>query len=315
MSKVICGEVCSPSKVKEDLSDKIIKERQLIKAIRQIILEEQKSNILDNKSIEKSEQITEQAALNYYITKILGLSPLEFSQQLSYYFIRQTRIEKPFNRIIENATSKEKARCLFDNNRIFLYKVFPEFYNEYYGDPKPYEVFNCKDKTKASLIQYARTEDLNKQTKDTERAQLQNGKFSTAKSNQTKKQELYGAEIDRLIFWSMREIMEKACNESTEDVLLKLGTLNKTYSTKLGKVGCFSVIKARKIYDSALDFYFLNMPPQEQEQYFDFYIKLRRKCKIPESPEFTVRVYLYQKQRELIKDKEAEKYADFEMTM
>jgi len=155
---------------------------------------------------------------------------------------------------------------------------WPDYYKEHYSYPTAMEVFDCKGETKGNLIRAGRPKEYAEDAMEECRI-LNNGKFSTAKKDRKRAQN-WGAEVDKVLYWSMNTILPTVFEMTTKELFTMLANPK---ATGLKNFGCVKVIEARMCYQSPLDFYFLNSPVDYQRQHFEKYIAARKEAGLKNS--------------------------------
>lgn len=215
------------------------------------------------------------------IVEVCGWTSVdEYCANFSTFINKEMHVENLSRMITDMASPEDKQECAFIRKRLLFKMVYPEFYKDNFKEILPEEIFFVSGEDKASLARAAKPV-VNK-----------------IEGNEVVNSD--GAIVDRIIMNTIQEtfkivgitdpvqIMEILTNKKQlKEISKKIQDEPKSSnsSAKNSKVpGCLSIINERKCYPSYLDFYFLNLPKEEQLFAVDDYIAIRNKANLPRIP-------------------------------
>lgn len=211
------------------------------------------------------------AAVRYIVEEIMGLTPAEYDAIYSTALNRKCMLQNPVRRIISFAPRQAWKDALFDNKAVLFRMCWPEYYAEQFPQPNPMRVFHCTGNVRGNLIRAARIKEPEQAAHECRI--LSNGKFSSVKTgNDPSVSGGHGRDVDRIIYQAMRQILP-LFEMTTPELFLSLA---KPKQSGWSKYGFVKVIEARGCYQTPLDFYMFNSPPQWQMARMDDYMKARR---------------------------------------
>lgn len=203
------------------------------------------------------------------IVEICGLDVQKYDILYSTKANKKMYLENLSRKITDFADDECKEECAFQRKRMLLKMVYPEYYNANYEKIRPYELFYVNGENKAALARAA------KPLPD-------NGDNSKTSD---------GAIVDRLIFNAIKETFAKVnitdhikIMEIVSDDKKIRAIANPSPAQKNIVPGCFSIINERQCYKSYLDFYFLNLPKEDQLFFVDDYMQIRERAGIEPVP-------------------------------
>ncbi len=209
-------------------------------------------------------------ALRYIIHNIMEFDEESFLNWCSSENLKSINLYVFTSELVRDADIKLKTRCMFNTDLVLYALLRPDDIDRLLVEKASgRDIFYCKDKLKESLCR-AGSYDANKALN------IQNDKKTHIfKSG-------YGLEVDNILI----QAMEKVFSEDGNDTIpKKLGFLANIYKDGMDfekeRVGIVDVIEKRG-YSSLLDFYFLNLEPDLQDEYFEDYLHIRADAGIPE---------------------------------
>lgn len=196
--------------------------------------------------------------LQYMFQEIYNLSPEQVDalwptkKDAERMFLEETVTKSLVNKICEEAPKDVIKNCLFNNKKIILKMIFPEYYDQTYSHYDILEdVINAKQDTLFDLRMA--------------------GKYKgTVKSNKNNNK---GKLVDEIILEGIEanfNIREKIYNYPDKLLFLSQAKVN-----HFKDLGFMKIIQGRGFYSSALDFYYMNSPKELQKRYFEYYKTLR----------------------------------------
>lgn len=239
-----------------------INPRKIMTISRELITKKRVNNTLDTnkmRSWNKDDLNVAIVTLKFMFEEIYGLSPEQVdalwkdNKEDERKFLDTTVTKSLVLKIISESPKEVLKDCLFNNKKIILKTLYPEYYNHTYCSK--YDVLVDVINASPTTIRDLRAA----------------GRFkATIKGN---KHNNNGTLVDEIIKEGIEvnfDIREKI--RSYPDKLLFLAQSKQNHFKDLGLM---RLIEARGCYASALDFYYLNSPEELQKEYFYDYIKLR----------------------------------------
>lgn len=249
---------------------------KIISAAKRIIFDDHQSEDLNFDSGQKNAKLQLMIdAVKYLVEEVMELTPDEYDAIYSTSLNQKTTLHHAIRKIANAASPTILREAMFDNKKILFRLCWPEYYTAHYTTPKAMDIFNCTGELKGGLVRASAIKDFEDEPEDEKRILL-NGKFSTAKKER-KRVYNHGEEVDKLIYWSMKQILP-LFEMKTKDLYLSLA---KPKDAGWSKYGFVKVIEARGCYPTPLDFYFLNSPMEYQVEHIDEYIEAREQAKVP----------------------------------
>lgn len=201
------------------------------------------------------------------IVEICGLDEQKYDILYSVSTNKKMYVENLSRKITALASDECKEECAFQRKRMLFKMVYPEYYKAHFEKIKPYDLFFVGGENKASLARAA------KPLADTD------------SENVNKSSD--GAIVDKLIMKAINEAFARANITDKVQIMQILSDekkiralANPTPGHKAMVPGCFSIINERKCYLSYLDFYFLNLPKEDQLFLVDDYMQIRESAGI-----------------------------------
>lgn len=220
------------------------------------------------------------------IVKICNLTTQEYDRSWSVKINKKMFLENISRKITDMASDEDKEECAFQRKRLLFKIVYPEYYKEHFSPIKPYDLFFVGGEDKASLVRAAKPL-IGKEDKE-------NGASISD-----------GAIVDRLMMKTINAAFETAKVTDKIEIMKILtdpkkikGIGNPTAGQKASIPGCFSVINERKCYESYIDFYFLNLPKEDQIFLVDDYMEIRQKAGIKPIPLLNKFYEIFQENRD-----------------
>ena len=214
------------------------------------------------------------------IVKICNLTVQEYDNYWSVEVNKKMFLENISRKITALASDADKEECAFQRKRLLFKIVYPEYYKEHFSEIKPYDLFHIGGENKASLVRAAKPL-VNKEEKENAEV-ISDGAIVDKlmmKTLNTAFKIAGGIYLDKNGELDKIEVMK-----ALTDIKKIKGLVNASSGQKATVPGCFSVISERKCYESYLDFYFLNLPKEEQIFLVDDYMEIRKKAKIEPNP-------------------------------
>lgn len=224
-------------------------------------------NIIMKKSTTTSALEEKILAMNYIVTRIMEITPIQFYAIWSTEFNKKYSLYSTIRQIIKDAPMDIKKECYFDNKMIFFKTVWPDIYEKYLtSSTKSIDIFYADDNKglKSGLIHAG----------------------STHSVISGKKEATYGKEVDTILMDAICDVLFDTCEfNNIKEIFQFLGESSKAYFDKKSKEapGICEIIESRG-YTSLYDFYFLQCTPEFQKKYAKDFLKYRKECKLPKEP-------------------------------
>lgn len=245
------------------------------------------------RSLFEDKNFSEGAALNTLvatlktIVEICGLTTEEYDRFWSVAMNKKMCLENLSRKITALANDADKEECAFQRKRLLFKMAYPEYYEKNFSKITPENLFFVEGKDRADLVRAAKPS-----------LEEDGPENSSAVSG--------GAIVDRLMMTAINAAFKKARITSRRQIMKILVDKNRiktlwrpASSQKSAIPGCFLVINARECYESILDFYFLNLPKEEQLAYVDDYMKIRRDAGMAPIPLLDALYRIFQDIREI----------------
>ena len=239
----------------------------------------------DKKGIE-NESLSVLVATFKEIVNICNLTVEEYNRSWSVAINKKMFLENISRKITALASDEDKEECAFQRKRLLFKIVYPDYYKENFNPIKPYDLIHVGGEDKASLVRAAKPL-INKEEKE-------NTEITSD-----------GAIVDRIIMKAINagfktsDVTDKIQimkNLTDEKAIRDLG--DSSAGQKSSLPGCFHIINERKCYDSYIDFYFLNLPKEEQLLYVDDFMKIREEAGIKPNPLMNKFYEIFQENRD-----------------
>lgn len=239
-----------------------INPRKIMTISRELITKKRVNNTLDTnkmRSWNKNDLNIAIITLKYMYEEIYNLSPEQVdalwkdNKEDERKFLDATVTKSLVLKIISESSKETLKDCLFNNKKIILKTLYPEYYNHTYNSK--YNILTDVINADATTIRDLRAA----------------GRFKAAIKGS--KHNNNGALVDEIIKEGIEanfDIREKIRNYP--DKLLFLAQSKQNHFKDLGLM---RLIESRGCYASALDFYYLNSSEDLQKEYFYDYLDLR----------------------------------------
>ena len=194
------------------------------------------------------------------IENVCGLSIAEYDSLYGVNTNKQIHAENISRKITGQASDETKEECAFDRKNILFKMVWPEYYKNNFTKVTYSEIYSAKCELKAGLMRAAKP--------------IDEDEVGVKKSD--------GQIVDRIIFNTIVSTFTGAGFDTYYKIMEAL--IDDKRLDSIGKrntPGILSVIKERKCYANALDFFFLNMPREDQMCLVDDFMDLRERGGYP----------------------------------
>ena len=222
-------------------------------------------NIIMKKSTTTSSLDEKVLAMNYIVTRIMDITPIQFYAIWSTDFNKKYSLYSTIRQIIKDAPIDIKKECFFDLKLIFFKTVWPDMYEKYLkSSTQSIDIFYATEGLKSGLIHAGSTHSIASGKKDL----------------------TYGKEVDDILMDAICDVLFDTCEfDNIKEIFQYLGESSKAYFDKKTKEapGICEIIEARG-YTSLYDFYFLKCPEEFQKKYAKDFLKYRKECKLPKEP-------------------------------
>lgn len=197
--------------------------------------------------------------LKYMYEEIYELSPEKvdalwrLDKGLESEFLVSTVTKNLVEKIVSESSDKILKECLFNDKKIILKMMYPEYYLLTYNNKYDVmtDIVNASGYTLRDLKDAGRSKTAIKGNKSNSKGRL----------------------VDSLILEGFEAYFNA---KGVYDYSDKLFTLSRAKAEKINKLGMIKVLENRGCYASALDFYYLNSPVNFQKEHFREYIRLRK---------------------------------------
>lgn len=220
------------------------------------------------------------------IVNICNLTVEEYNRCWSVATNKKMFLENISRKITALASNEDKEECAFQRKRLLFKIVYPDYYKENFSEIKPYDLIHVGGEEKASLVRAAKPL-ISKEEKG-------NAEITSD-----------GAIVDRLMMkaidagFKTADVTDKIriMKCLTDDKAIR-GIGDSSAGQKSSLPGCFHIINERKCYDSYIDFYFLNLPKEEQLLLVDDFMKIREEAGIKPNPLMNKFYEIFQENRD-----------------
>lgn len=189
------------------------------------------------------------AAINgfkYLVERIMKLDVEEYDALYSSAF-NSKHLATAIRTITDKVNRADAMECGFVKKNILFKTVWPDYYRAHYSRPSSIDIFHPKGELKAALIHQCQMTNKN------------------------------GGPIDQMAAHAIRDLLPAIGYNDRPSQLKFMANLKKH---NFHNVGIFKIINDNcKQYACMLDFYYLNLPRDEQIKYIDVYYKERQKIK------------------------------------
>jgi hypothetical protein len=267
---------------------------KVICSAKRIIFEENQSGDLKINGANKMRNyVTLQQAVRYIVEEVMELTPEEYDAIYNSTLNQKTCIDHAIRKIVQGAPTEIAMETLFDSKKIVFRMCWPEYYAAHYEPPTPWDVFNATGSTKSGLIRAGRIKEVVEDLNQGRGADVtQSGRFS-AKKTERRRNYNHGSEVDKVVYWAMREVLS-FFEMKTSELFLSLADPKASGWSKYGFV---QIIEARGCYPTPLDFYMLNSPQEFQMNHIEEYMQAREKAGLSHIKALDMMYEAYQKTR------------------
>ncbi len=237
------------------------------------------------------------------VEDVYGLTPAEYESLYSANFNKKTTLDGIVRKIAREAPVSMQKECLFTPHRIIFRACWPEYYKSRFTKPTMMEVIDCKGEVRSSLVHAAQVKEtiIEDENEELQGARmLKNGDFSTKKEPKKATITGNGGLVDEVVYEAMNQFFTEVIAVPTEQLFQILACPKEAH---IQSYGFIAVIKAREVYPSALDFYFLNSPVDFQADYAEMYFQTRRDANLPEVPALSLMEELYYESKSELEDR------------
>lgn len=200
---------------------------------------------------------------------VCHLSPEKLDALWSTDVLTSMQLWHVKDKIMATADKNTLKAALFDDKKVCLMEVWPEYYAATYGEGYDIlEVLDAKDSTLRNINTYGRSKSSIITGISGDDPDAKNKKRNYHSPN-------YGGYVDELIVEALEAFFElKGANTIPE----KLEIAADAKKVRLTKLGVKRILTARGCYPSFLDFYYLNgLTPAEQVENMRTYYVLRKR--------------------------------------
>lgn len=221
-------------------------------------------------------------AIRYIVVEIMDITPQTFYNIYDTNFLKKHKIYSAVTQLIDNAPDEIQAECCFNHKDILFRCLWKDFYDKNLaGSVTAHDILYAdnskKDMFKSNIVRAGQVKNIVKKDK-------------AAK---------HGALVDEILFNAIAEEMfinSHLCS-TYHDCFYVLGELSKKEEQNGG-----NDIAISRGYKSILDFFYLNLPCEMQEQYGLEYLEARKASGL--TPEPVIEIAILTRLKELDKLKE-----------
>ena len=195
-------------------------------------------------------------AMKAYVENVLQLTPDQYENSYSTRFNSKVGLANAIRRVVDECPEAEKKKVMYFNKDIIMSQVFPEYYAKRERKLAGIDVFFASAEFKSNLT-------------------------SAIKSDE----HLTG--VTEILFNAMQEVVTIAlgADASTEEIMrfivapeFKKLKRPKDWDLDGKKPVVFDLIESTNYYANILDFYFLNLPFEEQVYNVDAFMEIRKEA-------------------------------------
>ena len=246
-----------------------------MEAVKNMLFDNQQSTTLqtDGKNKKNIEQIKE--AVKYIVEEVMLLTPREYDAIYSNSLNQKAHIDYAVRKIVETADMATNRKTLFVSKQTLFALVWPEYYNTHYKSPKPWKIFNATGEVKSGFIRAGKPRTEKDSEEGVGRKEKRNGEYADPKKKKAVMN--HGVEVDRMVYWAMKEMFSLVEDLTDKQLFLALADPK---GSGWGNYGFVKIIEARQCYASPLDFYMLNSPTEYQLEHIEDYFEAREEANL-----------------------------------
>lgn len=204
------------------------------------------------------------AALRYLVENVMEISPQTFYNKYDTVFLKQYKLYSAVMYLIDNAPDEIQKECCFNHKDILFRSLWPDFYEKNLaGNITAHDILyannDTKDMFKSNIIRAGQVKNISKKDKGCRAGEL----------------------VDEILFDAIQKelfVESKLC-KNMKECFYVLGELSKEEEGNGG-----NEIARSRGYRSILDFFYLNLPAQIQEEKGLDFLEARKNAGLPSEP-------------------------------